>query len=326
MRIGVVTDLWPPFPGGAERFIFNISRELKNRGHEIFVLTSYANAAEFDGIKPTWKSVGCHQYDNDPGHTHADGWRDISEFLYQSRVDVVLTHHFFAHEFRQEFFEDGEIPVVQLVHNGTRNPKAAIAIFNSDFTRARGAAMPGDFTIIPPAFDDCRAATHDSYIGFIKPIQHKGVDFMYKLAAHCSNRNFMVLHGEWQVHEDIRRGLPNIFFMPPVHEMKTYYEKVCMMIVPSINEDAGTVPQEAAVNGIPCISTNVMGLAQTNRGGIILAPNNVSVWAAEIDRLYNSQDYYRSVVQRQNEYIAGLNWPRQFDELSEKICLLSTTR
>jgi glycosyltransferase involved in cell wall biosynthesis len=316
MRIAVISDLWVPFPGGAERFCFNISRELKRRGHEIFVLTSYANAAEFDGIKPFWKSIGVHCYDDQPGHTHADGWNDIQKFLTDCRAEVIFTHHFFANEFMDEFVAT-RLPIIQLVHSGKRDLRVDLAIFNSDFTCKSGNPYSQDMVIIPPAFEDIVAESHGLYIGFIKPIKHKGVDFLYELAAHISNRDFMVLHGEWHEHEDVRRGIPNVFFMPPVHEMKTFYEKCRIMLVPSLHEDAGTVPQEAALNRLPCISSDVMGLAQTNHGGIVL-PHDVSLWAAEIDRLDNPV-YYAQIAQRQKDYIASINWKAQFDALSERV-------
>lgn len=320
-RIAVISDLWVSFPGGAERLLFNIARELKNRGHEIFVLTSYANAAEFNGIKPTWIPLGVHAYDNEPGHGHADGWRDIRMFLIEHRTEVILTHHFFAHEF-PELFDLG-LPTIQVVHNGIRNSKASLAIFNSGYTRARGHSHTDDITMLPPAFDDIVAYSHGSHIGFIKPIAHKGVNFLYQIADRMPEKNFMVLHGEWQDGEDIRRGLPNVFFMPPVHEMPTFYEKCRIMLVPSTQEDAGTVPQEAALNGIPCISSNVMGLAETNRGGIVL-PLHLESWVAAIRNL-DDQKNYDAIVQQQKAYIQSLKWSDQFDDLSRRICQLVGT-
>ena len=44
VKIVCLSDLWLPFPGGAERYIANISQALIDRGHEVHVLTSYAPA------------------------------------------------------------------------------------------------------------------------------------------------------------------------------------------------------------------------------------------------------------------------------------------
>ena len=315
MRITVLSDLWPPFPGGAERYVFNMARELKNRGHEISVLTSYIKAHEFDGIVPTWISIGCHAYDAQPGHGHTDGWKDIENFIITHDADVVLTHQFFATEFADEIF--GRCPTVHVVHNGVRNPRAKLAIYNSNYTRARAQAQPPDLTILPPAFEDCVASRHDNFIGFIKPIPHKGVDFFYQLAAAMPEKQFLVLRGEWQDFEDIRRGLHNVYFIEPVDEMRVFYERCRMIVMPSLQEDAGTVAQEAALNGIPCISSNVMGLPETNGGGIVL-PLNLHEWITAIRNL-DSLTPYVEVTARQRQYVTNLNWPAQFDELSRRI-------
>lgn len=316
MRVAFITDLWPPFPGGAERYVFNVARELKKRGHEIFVLTSYIKAHEFDGIVPTWKSIGCHAYDNNPGHTHQDGLRDIQEFLNSCQPDVIFTHQFFAVEFARELF-GGPFPVVHIVHNGIRNQDANLAIFNSNYTRIRAQAHPGDMTILPSAFEDCIAPRHDDFIGFIKPIPHKGIDFFYAMAQQLPEKNFLVLRGEWQDCEDIRRGLHNVFFIEPVDEMKVFYERCRAIVMPSLQEDAGTVAQESALNGIPCVSSNVMGLPETNGGGIVL-PHHLPSWISAVRSLDNPT-LYNETVERQKAYIQSLNWPAQFDILSEKI-------
>jgi glycosyltransferase involved in cell wall biosynthesis len=314
MRVAVISDLWVPFPGGAERLMFNVTRELRNRGHEVSVYCSYENAKEFDGILPYFKSTGVTKYNDCPGHTHADGWNDIRKWMESVSPQVILTHGFFANEF-PEIFNCG-IPVVQVLHNGKRNPKAALTIYNSQYTRKNGEPQPQDMVILPPAFDDCVASEHGNYIGFIKPIQHKGVEFIFSLAAHCSNREFMILHGEW-THIEIIKDLPNITYLTAVNDIRDFYSRCRVVLVPSLYEDAGTVPQESALNGLPCISSNIMGLVETNKGGIVL-PHDKFAWAAEIDKLDNPT-YYAEVAGRQKTYILELNWPGQFDELSRRI-------
>jgi L-malate glycosyltransferase len=318
MKIAVISDLWLPFPGGAERMIYNVARELKNRGHEIHVLCSYENAKTFDDIVPYFKSIGVTKYNHCPGHTHEDGWSDILKWLLPLNADVILTHGFFANEFNADMNQLG-IPRVQLTYNGKRNPNAGLVVYCSDYTRQRADARPEDMVILPPAFEDCVAPVHGNYIGFIKPIPHKGAEFVFSLAGHCSNREFMILHGEW-THIEIIRDLPNVTYLTAVNDIRDFYSRCRIVLIPSLAEDAGTVPQEAALNGIPCLSSNVMGLPETNKGGIVL-PHDVQQWAAEIDKL-DSPVYYREIVNRQKDYIKSLNWPAQFDELSRKICQL----
>lgn len=318
MKLAFISDGWVPFPGGAERMIFNIAREMKNRGHEISVLTSYMKAYEFDGIKPTWISIGVHCYDHQPGHTHADGWKDIKGFLDQHKPDVIITHHFFAREFAKELF-GGPIPVVNLMYNGPRLP-ADLTVYITEHVYKTSGGRPGDMIIMPPAFGDIVASSHGDFIGFIKPIPHKGISLIYSIAEKMPEKKFLILRGEWQDIEDIRRGIPNVFFMDPVHDMRTFYEKCRLMLMPSMSEDAGTVAQEAALNSIPCISSGVMGLKETNGGGIILSHVD-SAWVATIRDLDNP-DYYNEIVNRQHKFIESVNWPGKFDELSGRICQL----
>jgi glycogen synthase len=61
MRILFLSDLWIPFPGGAERYVFNLARELVRRGHDVTVLTSYYRAQASDGIKVRWEDVGVRE-------------------------------------------------------------------------------------------------------------------------------------------------------------------------------------------------------------------------------------------------------------------------
>lgn len=319
MRIAVISDLWISFPGGAERLMFNITRELHRRQHDVFVYCSYENCKEANGIKPFFKSTGVHKYDHCPGHTHDDGWNDIKTWLQDvARPDIILTHGYFSNEFESEIFSYG-VPVVLVMHNGRRNSLAALAIYNSEYTKRRGNPHSQDMVILPPAFEDCIAPSHGHYIGFVKPIPHKGVEFVFELAGHCSNREFMILHGEW-THIEIIRDLPNITYMTAVNDIREFYGKCRILLMPSLAEDAGTIPQEAALNGVPCISSDVMGLPETNRGGIVL-PHDKLVWAAEIDKLDNPA-YYAEVASRQKNYIESLNWKVQFDELSEKVTAL----
>jgi glycosyltransferase involved in cell wall biosynthesis len=332
MKILVLSDLFPPFPGGAERFVFNIARELQKRGHEIHVMTSYHKFGEGwmgdyqpatprviarDGMIIHFYPIGI-KAQGLPAHD--EGWRVIKNVMGGGQTegvcaDLILTHHFFAYEFEQELKDCG-VPVVQIVHNTRRLPFAKLAIFNSDFTRSRVGSCPGDMTIAPPALEDVIANTHGDSIGFVKPIAHKGVDFFYHLAAMLPDRRFLVLRGEWKTLEDIRVR-SNVEFMDPQLDIRRFYERCRILLMPSCSEDAGTIPQEAAANGLPCISTHVGGLNETNEGGIRL-PMDRALWIEQIVKL-DDPKYYAEIAARQYLKLASFEWAKRFDELSMKI-------
>jgi glycosyltransferase involved in cell wall biosynthesis len=126
---------------------------------------------------------------------------------------------------------------------------------------------------------------------------------------------------------------PNVEYMEPVKDIRDFYKHCRLLLMPSEREEAGTVPFEATLNGIPCISSDVMGLPETNRGGIILPisirpwdsvmpchPDNESVtaWEKIINEL-DSPSYYNSVVQNQRDFMASIPYSGLYDELSGKL-------
>ena len=312
MRVLVFSDLWVPFPGGAERLVFNVARDLARRGHEIHVLTSYGRAIPGD------PSVHLDSRDVGVRERHAHGAAVLADKLAEVRPDLILTHHFFAREFADEVFGRG-IPTVQLVHNGPRDARAELAVFNSEHTarQPRSLRQPHDLVLLPPAFEDCVAASGPrDCLGFVKPIHHKGIDFLYRLAERLPDRRFLVLRGEWHTIEDIR-SLPNVEFVGPLPDVRDFYGRCRVTLMPSTVEDAGTIPQESALNGTPCISSNVGGLPETNGGGIVL-PHDLHVWVRAIEML-DSPAYHAEVAARQRAYVDSLDWPATFARLDDAV-------
>jgi glycosyltransferase involved in cell wall biosynthesis len=331
MRILVVSDLWCPFPGGAEVYLRNTVLELIKRGHEIEVLTSYAPAQHEDKFKVSYISIPVYA-------EHQKGWSIIWDVVQKFRPQVVLTHHFFAGEF-PEIFSSLGLPTIEIVHSRQRS-RATLAVFNSEYTAHTPGQLklPRDMVILPMANPEYKVTTGDvpfdrQYLGQIKAVGGKGIMMTYALAKRFPQRKFLVLRGEWQGAETMISNTPNVEYMEPVKDIREFYSRCRMLLMPSEREEAGTVPFEATLNGLPCISSDVMGLPETNRGGIILPistrpwdnempchPDNESItrWQEEINRLDNPV-YYNDVVARQQTFMSSVPWPGLFDELSGKI-------
>jgi hypothetical protein len=304
----------------------NLTLELLKRGHEVEVLTSYEPAQKEDKFKLTYISI--------PVYAQHNVGRDIIWGKIQSfKPNLIIIHHFFAGEF-PEIFTWG-LPTLEIIHSRPRTHNATLAVFNSNYTANTPGQLrkPLDMVILPMADPDTRAETHGDCIGHIKPIGGKGIMMTYALAKRFPNRKFLVLRGEWQGAETMISGCPNIEYMEPVKDIRDFYKRCRLLLMPSEREEAGTIPFEATLNGIPCISSNVMGLPETNQGGVIMAinshpwdnemprhPDNESVtcWQAEIDRLDNPA-YYNEVVERQRVFMASVPWSGLFDELNGKI-------
>lgn len=315
MRILVLSDLWLPFPGGAERLMFNLARDVMRRGAEVQVLTGYHAAQLFDGPPVASRAIGVFA-NRDEGAVH------VAEALDLIQPDVVLTHHLYAREFRPELVAHGA-PIVQVVLNGERMPEAALAVYISQWVRDQDTtARDTDLLITPPVFDDVVADEHGTHVGFVKPIDHKGVELFYEIAAACPRRQFLVLRGEWQTLELIRPA-HNVTFLEPVDDMRDFYRQCRTLLVPSKSEDAGTVAQEATANGLACISSDVQGLTETNGGGIRLPPDDAGSWVRALRQL-DSPSYYRKIVGRQQQHLAATNQGARLDTLWARITELAS--
>lgn len=312
MRLLAISDLWLPFPGGAERLMFNICRHL-SQTMDVKVLTGYEAALRGDGPPVAiCADIGV-------GPDHAMGAARIQEAIAAAEPDVLLVHHFYAHEFEAELVESG-IPLVQVVLNGGRIPSASLAVFISAFVRSQADSLPQDLTITPPAFGDVVAASHGDAIGFIKPIPHKGVEMVYRIARRFPRRRFVILRGEWQDLEVIRPA-PNIEFMEPVADIRDFYAECRLLLVPSLSEDAGTVAQEATLNGLPCLSSAVGGLVETNAGGVLLPPHDVGSWVRAIQNL-DIPNRYRERVSQQERHLSAVGHVGKLDDLAERVLAL----
>lgn len=304
----MLSDLWLPFPGGAERLMFNLARDLCRRGHDVLALTGYEYPLAYDGPRIVRADISLD----------ADGWALIASTIAEHQPDVILTHHLYADLFAPELAATG-IPIVRLHYHGPRPEGAALVVHISEHVAREAGAMGYDLVIPPPVFDDVVADTHGDAIGFVKPLPHKGAELVWSVAKRMPGRRFVVLRGEWQTLETIPRRLPrNVELLEPVVHMADFWRRVRLVLMPSLSEDAGTVAQEATANGLPCISSSVGGLSQTNAGGIQLEPGvqHARAWCSAI-RYLDDPAHYRDVVRSQREHLP--DWPALLDEFAVRL-------
>ena len=321
MRILFLSDKWAPYPGGAESYVTNVASALFMRGHQIGVLTSYPRA-----LQPGWNE----NFDITVEQILTQ-WEDINattrslyvtDKLQKFRPDLVVVNRFFAEDLCGFAPALKDYKVVEIVHNVHNYPNPVFRLFNSAYTASRPENSSGvpSMYILPPSYVQYDVPLMDNRIGMVKPHQGKGVGTFYQIADMSPRERFAILRGE--VHpavEDIRDKL-NITFIPPVENMSEFYEMCRIVLVPSLMEDAGTIPQDCARAGRPCISSAVMGLRETNAGGVLIEDaQNVEVWMDAIRRFSERKGYYEEVVARQRAYIDSINWPAKFDELDARL-------
>ena len=315
MKILFLTDLWKPFPGGAEAYVFNMAVALCERGHDISIVTSYERAV---AGRPDFNLI--QELDLGKRENQAQRADTLHRHVDEIHPDVIITHRYFAEEYGSAITSWG-YPVIEVVHQHKKIPNAQFYVYNTEYTRRQNGAenYPNSIVILPPVGRDSYADYgHEigTMIGFVKPLPGKGIDFIYELADRLPDRKFLILRGEWQPLETIV-DKPNVEFIDPVPIMFDFYKRCRIVLMPSLSEDAGTVPLEAAYNRIPCISSNIMGLPETNAGGILLSLD-ANQWIDAIKQL-DDGGYYCAVRERQAKYAFGIKWAEKFDYLSETL-------
>jgi glycosyltransferase involved in cell wall biosynthesis len=321
MRILFISDKWAPYPGGAESYVTNVASALFMRGHEIGVLTSYPRALDshwnqnFDvtveQILTQWEDINA-----------TTRCLYVTDKLKEFRPDLVVVNRFFSEDLCGFAPALKDYKVIEIVHNVTNFKAAQFRLFNSLYTAGRpeNESNVPSMVILPPSYAQYDVPLEGDRIGMVKPHQGKGVGTFYQIASLMPQRKFLILRGE--VHpavEDIR-DMHNVEFMPPVESMSDFYAWCSIVLVPSLMEDAGTIPQDCARVGRPCISSAVMGLRETNAGGLLIEnPRNVEVWLEYIRRFSERKGYYEEVVARQRAHTESINWPAKFDELDARL-------
>lgn len=334
-------------------YISRLTDALVTRGHEVHILTSYAKARSVHWHQRalTIKEIGTGEKRAAGWEDICYFIRQWEPDIILTHHFFIKE---FAQEFSSAAFSKLGTPFIEIVHSQPRHPSASFAIFNSEYTAKRQGWKEGDVVMLPPADERCVSCRHEkrgggndylscldcgyewdyrkqeydglgrNYIGHIKPIPNrywkgqgwgKGINVTYGLAHVFPERKFLVLKGEWSDFEEIRQ-LPNVEFMEPVDDIRDFYARCRIVVMPSAHEDAGTVPLECALNGIPCISSDAGGLPETNRGGILLPINDLPAWSKAITDLDNAL-YYETVANRQRAALP--NWEEKFDEIDRKI-------
>lgn len=326
MRIAVLSDLWPPFPGGAEKYVYYLTKRFA-RKHEVRVLTSYqknrdgthaeiGSIEEYDGFQVERGDFICHVDTNLPERCE-ESRQGFARWLEAYAPDLIFKHMFFSRLFDPPIQASG-LPTVQVTH-GKDELTADLHVYNSEYTKRRqDPPQPDGMVIYPTAEQDVVAAKRvGGYLGFVKPVAHKGIDFLYELAAAMPHKQFLVMRGEWHLCDRIREGLPNVTYVGPYPCIAEFYGQCDLMLVPSLHEDAGTISQEATMNGLPCLSTDIMGLTETN-GGIRL-PLDVKAWKDTITRLFNDGAYWERTVEAQWIRFRELDWDGRAAELERRM-------
>jgi len=288
MNIVASVHLYPPEHNcGAEWMLHYMLKDLQSKGHNIRVLLHDANKYKirnnyvFDGIDvfPPNPNVidGLMRW----GHaifTHLDytRWTIHTAKLYKK-------------------------PVFHLIHNSHPYPEIIDAekkqhiIYNSEWLKELLNYKFSNFIVTPPVdynhYDLGNEPEKSEYITLINLNENKGGKIFADIARAMPHKSFLGVLGSYD--EQITQTLPNVTYVPNSPNIKQWYAKTRILLMPSKYESWGRTATEAMCSGIPVICSDTPGLRENcEKGGIFIKNrDNVKEWVEAITKLDDKKAY-----------------------------------
>ncbi len=156
-------------------------------------------------------------------------------------------------------------------------------------------------------------------IGFYSAGRFKGEEIVNWIIEHMEEYSFVIVgrhYGKWSTDKPPH----NLAYWGHVRDMRRFYEKIDLLLVPSIvEENLPRVILEAAVSGIPTIGNRLGGISEAvGAGGVLIDvdPNQSSAadigerYVQEIRRLMGDDALYRQYSEKSTAN-AELYWQKQ---------------
>lgn len=288
MNIVASVHLYPPDHNcGAEWMLHYMLKDLQNKGHNVRVLLHDANRYKirnnyvFDGIDvfpPNANVIDGIMRWSDAVFTHLDytRWTIHTAKLYKK-------------------------PVFHLIHNSHPYPEIIDAeknqhiIYNSEWLKDLLNYKFSNFIVTPPVdynhYDLGNEPEKSEYITLINLNENKGGKIFLEIAKAMPHKSFLGVLGSYD--EQITQTLPNVTYVPNSPNIKQWYDKTRILLMPSKYESWGRTATEAMCSGIPVICTDTPGLRENcEKGGIFIKNrDNVKEWVEAITKLDDKKAY-----------------------------------
>ena len=183
-----------------------------------------------------------------------------------------------------------------------------LARFAENYFAAPVATIPP--IIEPDAYRVARAAPDASgAVLFVNPVAIKGVHVAAAVAARLPRRRFLFARSwpDTAAHPHVDVALPNVEWLPPMHDMRPVYARTRTVLVPSVWEEGhGRVVGEAQLSGIPAIVSDRGGLPESLGPGGIVVPLTapIEAWCDAVESLFEDEARYAALARRALDHAA----------------------
>jgi glycosyltransferase involved in cell wall biosynthesis len=315
--LAYVHGYFPNHNAGAEAMLHQILIDLKEKGHEVKVLTRNPGASEYEGIKIA--EAGSSQ-----------------DRVFAAWSDVIFTHLDYT-RFAVKLGNRAKKPVVHLVHNDRQlkyhkifnESSAALAIANSDWIQKTIKDTIASVIVYPPTIPErYEVETTRDAITIVNMNEAKGGKVFWQLARIFPDKKFVGVLGAYGEQISFHENLDNVTILKNTPDIKEVYKKARIVLMPSSYESWGRVAMEASCSGIPVIASPTPGLKESlDYAGIFAKHDDIADWVEAIKFLDNSKNYkkYSNLTKKRSVEIAE-KFKDQMKELEEKLLIITTSR
>lgn len=307
--VAIVHGYFPNHNAGAEAMLHQIMWGLKEKGHEVRVVTKNPGADEYEGV-PIFDF-------NDPDMKDHVVWSDIV-FTHLDFTRRALT---FAQRYRK--------PIVHLVHNDKQlqyNKITAagcdLAIANSDWIKRTINSRIPSVVLYPPTLPErYETKTTRKTITLINMNEAKGGKMFWQLARIFPEKEFLGVKGAYGEQIGYDGELKNVKLYENSPDVNRVYSQSRIVLMPSSYESWGRVAMESLCSGIPVIAAPTPGLKESlDYAGIFAEHDDVAGYVEAIRMLDDPKnyEYYSKAGKKRAKEVADA-FRLQLDEVEKQL-------
>ncbi|KXB03838.1 hypothetical protein AKJ45_00255 [candidate division MSBL1 archaeon SCGC-AAA261F19] len=158
-------------------------------------------------------------------------------------------------------------------------------------------------------------------IGMVNPMPHKGGEIVVELAKRMGGRDFLVVGKGPPRTVEMMKRLPNVEYSSWVEDMREVYEKVKLVLVPSLwQEPFCRVVVESISNGVPCIVSDRGALPEVVGGGgsVVEKPESVDEWKKKIEEM-DDKVLYKEKSEKAKRRSKKFSFESSYEDFKDKV-------